>query len=77
MLHDAALHLTELLVAHVDMFLLEVHVAFLGDGDEVDMGVRHFEPNDGHADALARHRLLESFGHFLGEDHHGSEFVIF
>ena len=76
-LHNAFLHLTELLIAHVDMFFLEVHVAFLRDGDEVDVGMGHFQTDDGHANAFAGDSLLEGLGHFLGEDHHGPDFVVF
>ena len=58
------------------MLLLEVQVALLGDGDKMDMGMRYFQADDGHADALAGHSLLDSLGYFLGEDHHGADFVV-
>ena len=38
---NASLRVDELFRRHVDVFFLEVHVALLRDGDEVDVGVRH------------------------------------
>lgn len=59
-----------------EVFLFEVEVAFGGDGHQVDMGVRDFEADDGDGDAFARDGFLDGFGHFLGEDHHLSQFGI-
>ena len=54
----------------------EVHIALLGDGDEMDVGMRHFQSDDSHTYALARHGFLDGLGHFLGKDHHAADFVI-
>ena len=61
----------------VKMLLLEIKVAFAGDGYEMDVGMRHFETDNGHADALARDGFLYGLGHMLGKHHHLTEFLIF
>ena len=66
----------ELGLAQMDVFFLEVQVTLLRDGNEVDVGMRHFQANYSHADAFARHSLFDGLGHFFGKDHHGPDFVV-
>ena len=54
----------------------EVHVGFPLDGDEVDVRVRHFQSDDGHADARAGHGLFDGLGYPLGEEHEAAQGVI-
>ena len=58
------------------MLFFEVQVALGGDGDKVDVRMRHFETNDGNADTFARKGFFDGLSHFLGEDHHLSQFLV-
>ena len=62
----------EFVVGELHM-MVEVHVALVLHGDEVDVGVRHFEAEHGYADLAAGAYLLDGMGHAVGE---GEEFVV-
>ena len=59
------------------MFLFEVQVALASDGDKMDMCMGNFQTDDGNGDALARNGFLDLLRHFLCEDHHSAQFLIF
>ena len=59
-----------LLCWELEFGFAEIHVAFLTDGDEVDVSMRHFESDDRHSDLGAGHNTAERCGHMLGENVH-------
>lgn len=73
---DAFLNFEEIRFAQVEMVFLEVHVALLGDGDEMDVRVRHLQTDDGHPYPFAGQGFLEGHRHLLGKDHHGGNFIV-
>ena len=60
-------------LSHLDFGVGEVQVGHLVHGDEVDVGVGHFQPNHGHADALAGHGRRHALGHALGKQVQGRQ----
>ena len=46
----------------------EVHVAFFGDGNQMDMGVRDFETHYGNPYAFARHGFFDGLGNTFGKE---------
>ena len=70
------LDVKEFLLCQLEVLLLEVEIAFAGDGNQVDMGMRHFETDDGHTDAFARDGFLDGSCNLLGKHHHLTEFLV-
>ena len=55
----------------------EVHIALVVEGDEVQVGVRHFKADGRHADFATRQRFADGLRHALGETVVGGErFVV-
>lgn len=49
------------------LLVVEVHVILSGDGEEMDVRMRHFKSYHRYADAFARHCFLQSESHALGK----------
>ena len=56
--------------------MLEVHVAFVLEGHEVDVGVGHFEAEHRHSYLAAGEGGFDGTGHALGEEGHLGQFLV-
>lgn len=54
----------------------EIHVSLAVERNEVDVGVRHFEPDGCGSDAFARHGTAKGFGYAFSENFEGGKFVV-
>lgn len=73
---DDALDFEEFLLGQFEVFLFKVEVTLESDRDEMDMGMRYFKTDNGHANALAGDGFLDGLGNVLCEHHHLSKFII-
>lgn len=58
------------------LLVVEVHVSLSGDGEKMDVRMRHFKPYHRYTDALARHCFLQSESHALGKELQACVFLV-
>ena len=73
---DAGGDVAHAFVGEVEFFLAEVHVALALQGNEVDVGVRNFESQYGHAHFAAGNGAAHGACHACGEDVERGEFLV-
>ena len=76
-LADAFGYLLELFRCELQVWCIETHVGFALHGDEVDVGMGHFEAQHALSYLDAGDGTLDGAGYFLGENLKSGEFVVF
>ena len=73
---DAVADFNKLFWCEFEVLFSEIEVTLFIDRHQMDVGVRHFEADDGHGDAFAWDGFLDGSCHVFGKHHHLAKLLV-